>query len=174
MPRVSGAEIRQQSQITQIGPRKLRRYQVSYSAEFDNITIATPLQDSGMDLSELGRHWTSNYQYLSYRKSHMTHFTYANGLSPAYFNLPPDSAMPETVFTPPTNSSQRAPDFYRMAFHELSFRDDNQFTKDNLDEVFSDSPVIDVTIARLLGLKNYANGTDIYRTGSIGFIGKLG
>lgn len=101
MIRLSYADLQLGTVVTAISPGISRRYKLSLSqvassdtfiddeAEFDVIIIATPLQSSDIDLSDLSLHNT--VLQPPYIETHVTHFSSSSKLSTNLSELPLDT-----------------------------------------------------------------------------------
>ena len=105
--KLSDSALRLKSEVVRISLGTKRRYKLTYSAsgtslpkiheaeEFDTVILATPLQNSNIDLGGLGvRH---DSMLPRYSEVHVTHFLTSSTLSPAFFNLPLGSKLTDDL-----------------------------------------------------------------------------
>lgn len=108
MIKLSNADLRLSSRVTKISPGHHRRYRLSVShglsleeyAEFDAVILAAPLQSSRVDFSDLAIN--SITPLPPYTETHVTQFTTTELISPTFFNLPPNTTIPDDIFTAST------------------------------------------------------------------------
>ena len=118
-------------------------------ADYDLIIIAAPLQMANIEFeidiqiaASSPRPYTSRY---------VTHFTSANPLSPAYFNLTTGASMPSKIYTT-TSTNLPSPLFFSIEHSLASFGLDGCIAQtENLYRIVTASPLLDSTILRLLG-----------------------
>ena len=111
----SKATLKLNSEVTKITRGDSGRYKVTVSVsnsdptspltlehpEFDAVVLATPLQSSNVDLSDLE---LDRKPSVPYSEAHVTQFTTLEALSPRYFNLSLNGSLPDDILTTTTKT----------------------------------------------------------------------
>jgi len=126
------------------------------SSHFDEVILAAPVQYSNIDMDSIRFRKPDDFPYV---KLHVTLFTSPHLLSPLFFGLAPDKAVPQAIITtlppdehPPHNATVGSPGFY-----SISLLDDTVNPSTGAVEyaykIFSPAPPSNEFLSDLLGIE---------------------
>ena len=162
--KLSDVDLHLKSTVTKVQTSPVRKYrltvetpshhheQSSFSneeADYDVIIIAAPLQMANIEFDiDIQIAASSPRPYVS---RYVTHFTSANPLSLAYFNLTTGASLPSKIYTT-TSTNLPSPPFFSIEHLLASFGLDGCITQtENLYRIITASPLLGSTILKLLG-----------------------
>ena len=161
--KLSDVDLHLNSTVTKIQTSPVRKYRLTIEtpshhhdqssssneeADYDVIIIAAPLQMAHIEFDIDIQIATSSPR--PYASRYVTHFTSANPLSPAYFNLTTDDSIPSKIYTT-TSTNLPSPPFFSIEHSLASFGLDGCIVQsEHLYRIVTASPLLDSTILKLL------------------------